>query len=93
MTANEPQRPIPSGRIPGRWPIWIALAGCALSLLLGALLGSYLLTYFKITVQLGNPWLNKGIVALAGAVVLLFLIGLFRPRSFHDRIGDWWRRR
>jgi chlorophyll synthase len=23
---NEPHRPIPSGRIPGRWGLWIALA-------------------------------------------------------------------
>jgi chlorophyll/bacteriochlorophyll a synthase len=38
---NEPLRPIPSGRIPGRWPVWIALAGCALSLLLGAALGAW----------------------------------------------------
>ncbi len=36
---NEPDRPIPSGRVPGRWPVGIALAGTALSLALGALLG------------------------------------------------------
>ncbi|MEM8825743.1 MAG: chlorophyll synthase ChlG [Pseudomonadota bacterium] len=36
---NEPDRPIPSGRIPGRWPVWIALLGTLLSLLLGAALG------------------------------------------------------
>ena len=29
---NEPDRPIPSGRIPGRWGLWIALAMSALSL-------------------------------------------------------------
>ena len=61
--------------------------------LLGALLGSYLVTLFNISVRLGNPWLDKGIIALAGAVVLLFLIGMFRPRSIPDRIGDWWQRR
>ena len=61
--------------------------------LLGALLGSYLFTLINIPVRLGNPWLDKGIVALAGAVLLLFLIGFFRPRSVSDRIGDWWRRR
>lgn len=29
---NEPDRPIPSGRIPGRWGLWIALAMTVLSL-------------------------------------------------------------
>ena len=38
---NEPQRPIPSGRIPGRWGLWIALAMTALSLAIGALLGPW----------------------------------------------------
>jgi chlorophyll/bacteriochlorophyll a synthase len=38
---NEPLRPIPSGRVPGRWPIGIALAGSALSLLLAAALGQW----------------------------------------------------
>lgn len=38
---NEPDRPIPSGRVPGRWPIGIALVGAALSLALGAALGSW----------------------------------------------------
>jgi chlorophyll/bacteriochlorophyll a synthase len=36
---NEPDRPIPSGRIPGRWGLYIALAMTALSLLIGAQLG------------------------------------------------------
>ena len=40
---NEPDRPIPSGRIPGRWGVWIALAGTALSLIVGALLGQWVL--------------------------------------------------
>jgi chlorophyll/bacteriochlorophyll a synthase len=40
---NEPNRPIPSGRIPGRWPVWIALVGSALSLALGAALGPWVL--------------------------------------------------
>ena len=38
---NEPDRPIPSGRVPGRWPVGIALVGTALSLALGAALGSW----------------------------------------------------
>ncbi|MGB7373927.1 chlorophyll synthase ChlG [Pontixanthobacter sp.] len=36
---NEPRRPIPSGRIPGRWGVWIALTGTAISLVVGAMLG------------------------------------------------------
>ncbi len=38
---NEPNRPIPSGRIPGRWGLWIALAMSVLSLGLGWLLGPW----------------------------------------------------
>jgi chlorophyll synthase len=30
---NQPERPIPSGRIAGRWGLWIAIIGTALSLL------------------------------------------------------------
>lgn len=38
---NEPDRPIPSGRVPGRWGLWIALAMTVLSLLMGAFLGPW----------------------------------------------------
>ncbi|NKI34868.1 chlorophyll synthase ChlG [Wenzhouxiangella sp. XN79A] len=40
---NEPDRPIPSGRIPGRWGLYISLIGTALSLLVAALLGTWVL--------------------------------------------------
>ena len=40
---NEPQRPIPSGKIPGRWGLAIALIGTALSLLMGLALGPWVL--------------------------------------------------
>ncbi len=36
---NEPDRPIPSGRIPGRWGLYLAIIWSGLSLLLGAALG------------------------------------------------------
>jgi len=38
---NEPGRPIPSGRIPGRWGLWIALAMSALALVMGSFLGTW----------------------------------------------------
>lgn len=38
---NEPHRPIPSGRIPGRWGLWIALAMSVLSLIIGWQLGPW----------------------------------------------------
>jgi chlorophyll synthase len=38
---NEPHRPIPSGRLPGRWGLWIAIAWTALSLLVGSALGPW----------------------------------------------------
>jgi len=38
---NEPDRPIPSGRIPGRWGLWIALAMSVLSLAVGWHLGPW----------------------------------------------------
>ncbi len=36
---NEPDRVIPSGRMPGRWGLYVAIAMSALSLLLAAVLG------------------------------------------------------
>lgn len=38
---NEPNRPIPSGRIPGAWGLWIALAMTVLSLVVGWQLGPW----------------------------------------------------
>lgn len=38
---NEPGRPIPSGRIPGRWGLGIAVAGSIAGLVVGALLGRW----------------------------------------------------
>lgn len=40
---NEPQRPIPSGRMPGRSALYLAVVWTALSLLVAALLGPWVL--------------------------------------------------
>jgi chlorophyll synthase len=38
---NEPQRPIPSGRMPGRWGLYVALVWTLLSLAVSTLLGPW----------------------------------------------------
>jgi chlorophyll synthase len=38
---NEPDRPIPSGRMPGRWGLWIALAMSGLALVIALPLGPW----------------------------------------------------
>jgi chlorophyll synthase len=38
---NEPDRPIPSGRVPGRWGLWVALAMTGLALVVGLRLGPW----------------------------------------------------
>ncbi|MEY2617089.1 MAG: bacteriochlorophyll/chlorophyll synthetase family protein [Pseudomonadota bacterium] len=38
---NEPQRPIPSGRMPGRWGLYIAIAWTAVSMAVAMLLGPW----------------------------------------------------
>lgn len=40
---NEPERPIPSGRIPGRWGLYIGIAWSVLSLIVAAYLGTVVL--------------------------------------------------
>ncbi|KMO20314.1 bacteriochlorophyll/chlorophyll a synthase [Methylobacterium platani JCM 14648] len=40
---NEPHRPIPSGRIPGRWGLYVALAWTLLSLAVASRLGPWVL--------------------------------------------------
>jgi chlorophyll/bacteriochlorophyll a synthase len=38
---NEPHRPIPSGRIPGRWGLWIAIFMSVAAALIGLALGPW----------------------------------------------------
>ncbi len=51
---NEPNRPIPSGRIPGRWGLYIALAWTALSLVVAAALGTWV--FWAAVVGLALAW-------------------------------------
>jgi chlorophyll/bacteriochlorophyll a synthase len=51
---NEPNRPIPSGRIPGAWGLYIGIVGMVLSLMVGAWLG--LATLAAVVVGLVLAW-------------------------------------
>jgi chlorophyll synthase len=51
---NEPQRPIPSGRMPGRWGLYIAVGWTALSLAVATLLGPW--GFGAATIGLGLAW-------------------------------------
>jgi len=51
---NEPNRPIPSGRIPGRWGLYIGCAWTVLSVLVAATLGRWV--FIAAVVGLGLAW-------------------------------------
>lgn len=51
---NEPGRPIPSGRIPGRWGLYIAIGWTAVSLLVAAWLGPWV--FWAATLGLALAW-------------------------------------
>ncbi|WP_292929876.1 chlorophyll synthase ChlG [Novosphingobium sp. PASSN1] len=51
---NEPNRPIPSGRIPGRWGLGIACAGTVLSFAVGAALGTWVMV--ATVIGLASAW-------------------------------------
>lgn len=74
---NEPQRPIPSGRIPGRWGLGIALAGTLLSLVVATLINPWVLAATVLGLFLAwiysappirakaNGWWGPGVCAAA----------------------------
>ncbi len=74
---NEPHRPIPSGRIAGRWGLYIAVAGSAASLAAAWALGPWVLVWATIGLALAwvysapplrlkaNGWLGNAAVGLS----------------------------
>jgi len=61
--------------------------------LIGAFLGNWLVRTLHVSVNLGNPSVNQVAVSVVGAVLLMLIIGMLRPRSFRERFSDIWRRR
>ncbi len=74
---NEPQRPIPSGRIAGRWGLYIAVGGTILSLIVGALINPWVFAATVLGLVLAwiysappirakaNGWWGPGVCAAA----------------------------
>jgi chlorophyll synthase len=74
---NEPGRPIPSGRVPGRWGLWVALAMTALALAVGWSLGPWAFGATVVAVAAAwaysaepirlkrNGWLSAGVCGLS----------------------------
>jgi uncharacterized membrane protein YeaQ/YmgE (transglycosylase-associated protein family) len=60
--------------------------------LLGAFVGNWLLRAMSLSINLGPPALNRIVVSLIGALLLMFIVGLLRPRSLRERVGGVWRR-
>ena len=60
--------------------------------LLGAVIGNYLFRALGISLPLGNPLLDRIVIALVGAFVLMFVISLLRPRSVRERATGFFRR-
>lgn len=73
---NEPDRPIPSGRMPGRWGLYIAAIWSGLSLIVAAFLGAWVLVATVIGLTLAwaysappfrfkqNGWLGNAVCAI-----------------------------
>lgn len=73
---NEPGRPIPSGRIPGRMGLWIAIAGSVLSMAVAAAMGTWVLAATALALICGwaysapplrfkqSGWVGPAVVAL-----------------------------
>lgn len=75
---NEPNRPIPSGRVPGRWGLWLALIGTTISAVFAALLGPVVFVAGLIGLALAWAYsapplrLKRSYIAGPGAVALSY---------------------
>src|SRR5262249_59684163 len=60
--------------------------------LIGAFIGNWLVRAFHFSVNLGSPVADRIVVSVVGAVVLMLIIGLLRPRGLRERFTNVWRR-
>jgi uncharacterized membrane protein YeaQ/YmgE (transglycosylase-associated protein family) len=50
--------------------------------LIGAFVGNWLVRAFHFSINLGSPIADRIVVSVAGAVLLMLIIGMLRPRTF-----------
>ncbi len=93
---NEPNRPIPSGRIPGRWGLWIAIIWTVLSLALAYGLGPWVFGAGLLGMALAwaysapplrlkqNGWWGPASVAICYEGLAWFTGAAVMNRSFPD---------
>ncbi|MGB0515259.1 MAG: chlorophyll synthase ChlG, partial [Wenzhouxiangellaceae bacterium] len=93
---NEPNRPIPSGRIPGRWGLYIGMLWSLLSLLVAALLGVWVLAATAIALVLAwiysmpplrlkqNGWWGNAAVGLSYEGIAWFTGAAVMLSAFPD---------
>src|SRR5262245_45333073 len=60
--------------------------------LIGAFVGNWLVRAFHFSVNLGSPVANRIVVSVVGAVLLMLIVGILRPRSLRERFTNVWRR-
>ena len=61
--------------------------------LIGAFVGNWIVRAFHLALNFGSPLADRIIISAAGAVLLMVVVGLLRPRSLLERFSDVWRRR
>jgi H+/Cl- antiporter ClcA len=60
--------------------------------LIGAFIGNWFVRALHFSVNLGSPVADRIVVSVVGAVLLMLIIGLLRPRSLRERFTNVWRR-
>ena len=87
---NEPHRPIPSGRIPGRWGLYIAILWTLLSAALAATLGTWV--FWSAALGLLLAWVTGAALMLGGdlpewrilALAVLYSLGAHGILTLND---------
>jgi len=61
--------------------------------LIGAFVGNWIVRAFHLSINFGSLLADRIIISVVGAVLLMLVVGLLRPRSLRERFIDVWRRR